>query len=101
MAEKPTINGMTTFEKYQPHWVWGLAFVLVPLLLTAIGFLGVSIGSPIPLGLASISPKAAVVIAASGVALAVYHRRKVPIEIAGTGAVLTAIGFVLLRWLGT
>jgi hypothetical protein len=92
---------MAILEKYQPHWVWGLAFVLVPVVLIAIGFVGVFIGSPIPLALAATSPKAALAIAVFGIALALYHGRRVPIEIAGTGAVITTLAFLLLRWLGT
>jgi hypothetical protein len=83
----------------QPHWVWGAAFVFAPACLIVLGFTGSLIGSLIPLDLASIAPKAALAIAASGWLLALLLRRRVPIAITTFGVAISTGGFFLLRWL--
>lgn len=83
----------------QPHWVWGAAFVFVPVCLVLVGFVGATSGSTIPLDLASIAPKIALAIAVAGLAFALLLRRRVPITITMLGAILSAAGFFLLRWL--
>lgn len=83
----------------QPHWVWGATFVFVPMCLILIGFVGAISGSQIPLGLASLAPKAALAIAAAGFVTALLLRRRVPMTITTLGVTLSAAGFFLLRWL--
>jgi len=86
-------------EDYEPHWLWAVTFVLVPLVLIVISFLGLPLGSSVPLDVAVTSPKMSLMIAAIGIGAAGIRRRKVPIQLAAIGLAISGSGFLLLLWL--
>ena len=86
-------------EDYEPHWLWAVTFVLVPLVLIVISFLGLPLGSSVPLGVAVASPKMSLMIAAVGMGAAGIRRRKVPIQLAVIGLTISLTGYLLLLWL--
>jgi len=98
MAREPEFTPEWFQEKYQPHWFWALTFVLIPLILIVVGFLGSALGSVVPLSVAIAAPKLAVVVAVIGMAAALIRRRKVPIELAVIGLALSVSGYLLLFW---
>ena len=84
---------------YEPHWLWAVTFVGAPLVLIVTGFLGMPIGSSVPLRVAESSPLLAVMLTAIGMGAAVIRRRKVLIQLAGIGLAISVTGYLLLLWL--
>ena len=82
-----------------PHWWWAVASVVVPLGLMLTALLGLRRGALIPLSVASVAPKIAVALSFGVFAVAVVRARKVPIQIATVGMVISGVGFLLLMWL--
>ena len=99
MADDHFVTPVRWKDDYEPHWLWAIVFVLVPLVLTVISFLGLPLGSSVPLGVAVMSAKVSLMIAAIGIGAAVIRRRKVPIQVAGTGLAISLTGYLLLLWL--
>ena len=85
-------------NEYEAHWFWAVTFVLAPIALLAVGFLGLLIGSSVPLRVAETSPKAALTLAAIGIGAALIRRRKRPIQVAGTGMAISLVGYLWLLW---
>lgn len=83
----------------QPHWVWGIAFVVVPVVLVALGVFGLEFGSFVSLSVAAAAPQVAVVLCACGLAVALSLRRRAAIAISAFGLVLSAAGLLFLHWL--
>src|ERR1041384_6016226 len=93
-------DARAAFSKKQPHWVWAVACVVVPLVLLGLGFLGVALRSMVPLAVASTRPLVGPAMAVGGMISALLLRRKVPIQIAGVGLALSGAAFLLLLWVG-
>lgn len=87
-------------HKYQPHWVWAIGFILVPFCLTALGFIGISRESFVPLSIASLGPQLAVLVSLGGFVAAVARRRRIAFGIVAVGAAVSVGGLLLLMWLG-
>jgi hypothetical protein len=86
-------------EEYEPHWVWAAAFVLAPLLLTAVAFMGIWPQAVIPLAVAAYAPRVAVFLSLCGVAAAAVRRRRLAFEITAAGLAISTAGYLLLVWL--
>ena len=93
------MNNPPGFNNTQPHWFWGVCFVLLPFCLTALGFVGIYRGAFISFGVASLAPRLAVVLSLSGLTAAVLRRRRVPILITMLGVAISLSGLLLLMWL--
>jgi hypothetical protein len=87
-------------EKYQPHWVWAALFVLTPLLLTTVAFMGIWAQPIIPLAVAAHAPRIAVFLSVCGVAAAAVRRRRLALGITAVGLAVSIGGYLLLLWLG-
>jgi hypothetical protein len=86
----------TLFKKYEPHWLWALIFIVVPLTLTMTSVFGIPIGSAVPFGVAETAPVAAVVVSCTGIAVALCRRRRALIAIAAVGLLISTAGFLLV-----
>jgi hypothetical protein len=86
-------------ERYQPHWLWAVCFVLAPFCLTALGFMGIWPQPLIPLGVAESAPRVALVISLIGVGAAIVRRKATAIALAALGFVIALGGYLLLSWL--
>ena len=75
--------------------------MVVPLGLLLTAVLGVHQGAPIPLGVAAVAPRVALTVSVLVFAIALVRARKVPIQIATAGMVISGFGYLLLMWLGT
>ena len=85
-------------EQYQPCWVWAVSFVLVPILLTAIGFAGIWPQPVIPLSLASNAPRLSILIALAGTVAALIRRRRLALGLTLLGLAASVGGYALLAW---
>lgn len=85
-------------EQYQPCWIWAVSFVLVPVLLTALGFAGIWPQPVIPLAVASNAPRLSVLIALCGTVAAVIRRRGPAVGLTMIGLVASVGGYLLLAW---
>lgn len=99
MCPRPVFDSSFLRDRYQPHWVWAVVLVLVPLCLILTAFLGLSIGSPVPFDVAAIAPRLALGISTGGMAVAAVRARRIPLLIATTGLVMTVAAFLLLVWI--
>lgn len=86
----------TALEKYQPHWLWFLLAVVVPLALMALTVFGVDVGAPVSARFAARFPFIAVLLSAGVTAAAVINRRAIPIRISVAGL---CVSILLLLWL--
>jgi hypothetical protein len=86
-------------EEGEPSCFWAVVFVLAPLALIVVAFLGLPMPSDVPLWVAVLSPKLALVMAAIGLGTAAIRRQRVPLQVTGVGLAIGLAGYLLLRWL--
>jgi hypothetical protein len=85
-------------ERAQPHWVWVVAAVVIPITLVMISLLGLGRGAFVSTSVAAVLPQLAVIIALGVLAVALLHRRRTPMAIAAFGLFLTLLAFGWLHW---
>jgi hypothetical protein len=86
-------------EDYRPRWVWATVLLLLPLLLTSLGFVGVWPQPIISLRVASYAPRLAVAISLCGMAAALIIRRRQPVlGVAFAGLAVSLTGYLVLLW---
>jgi hypothetical protein len=83
---------------YQPHWLWALLLIFVPLILITISVGGIAVGSAISYPVAETAPVLAVTISCIGMAASLLRRRKVLIAIAAIGLTISVGGFLMVLW---
>jgi hypothetical protein len=85
-------------DQWQPSWIWGVSFLLIPLLLTAVGFMGIWHQPVIPLTVASNAPRLAVLISLWGMVAAIARRRRLAVGLTTLGLACSVGGYLLLAW---
>ena len=83
---------------YQPHWLWAVILILIPLILDAISFWGIPIGSRIPYGVAGTAPAVALVISCVGMAVSLLQGHRVLISLAAIGLTISTGALLMLLW---
>ena len=77
------------FERYRPHALWGIVFVLVPFGLLMVSLLGLEVGSSIPVAVAANTPRIALALSAAGLALGITQRRSHLIAVGSLGLAIS------------
>ena len=87
-------------ERAQPHWLWVIGAVLVPLALLLVSVLGLTRGSFVSTDVAAVVPSVALAVSIGVTGVALARRSRAALIIAVFGLLLTVLGVLWLRWVG-
>ena len=90
---------MDTVGDDQTHWWWAVAAVVAPLGLMLTALLGLGRGARIPWSVAAVAPRVALAVSVLVFAVALVRARRLPIQIATVGMIISGVAFLVLMWL--